>query len=214
VVESLFMDDPNVLRLQGILLDPVTEVSPVFTPTCLGSIASLTAQIQAVNGIAGVGEAQDPQPLVEAIARTLTATATRMQEETARIFQAFISWAEMVRKVPTSFFNPVWTNDGERRRAEVENMKQVNDAVINHCTNRRFFRTKRRISGLRLRKMRPTDIVVVVHRSTLPLILRPNGEVTIEATFEDGRFRGQHRLYRTPNTPDEYPSSDTPTWTA
>jgi hypothetical protein len=201
-VESLFMDDPNVLRLQGILLDSVAEVSPVFLPTCIGSITSLTEQIRAVNSVAGVGEAQNPQHMVEAIARTLT--ATRTPEENDRIFQAFINWAYMVRKVPTSFFNQVWTDDDERRRAELEDMKQVNDAVIDHCTNRRFFRTKRGFLGLGPREMRPTDIVVVVHRSSLPLILRPNGEVTTEVTFEDGRFRVQHRLYRTLDTPDEY----------
>jgi hypothetical protein len=140
--------------------------------------------------------------MVEAIARTLT--ATRTPEENDHIFQAFINWAYMVRKVPTSFFNQVWTDDDERRRAELEDMKQVNDAVIDHCTNRPFFSTKRGFLGLGPREMRPTDIVVVVHRSTLPLILRPNGEVTTEVTFEDGRFRVQHRLYRTLDTPDEY----------
>lgn len=201
-VEALFMEDPNVLRLQGILLDPVAEISPVFTPDCLGSITSLTEQIRAVNGIAGVIDAQDPQPLVEAIARTLT--ATRIPEETERIFQAFLDWADMVRKVPPSRFSLLWTEDDERCRAGLESIKRVNDAVINHCTNRRFFRTKRGFLGLGPREMRPTDIVVVVHRSTLPLILPRNGEAPAEHTFLEGEFRVQLRLFHTLDTPDEY----------
>lgn len=107
--KSLFTEDTNVLRLQGILLDPVVEVSSVFTPTCLGSSESLTEQIQRINSIIGVAEVEDPTSLVLAIARTLTATKT--PENTEYILKAFLNWAATVRRVSASFFRAVWTDD-------------------------------------------------------------------------------------------------------
>lgn len=62
--KSLFTEDPNVLRLQGILLDPIVDVSPVFTRTCLDSTLSLTVQIKEITSIIGVAEVEDPTSLV------------------------------------------------------------------------------------------------------------------------------------------------------
>jgi hypothetical protein len=52
--------------------------------------------------------------------------------------------------------------------------------------------------------MRPTDIVVVMYWSPLPLVLRQNGEVTAEIVFGAQGFQMEHHLYRTLDTPDKY----------
>lgn len=103
---------------------------------------------------------------VSAIARTLTATKTL--ENTEHILKALLNWAETVRTVTTNFIGAVWTDD-ESKEADLIDMVQDNNDVIDHCTNRRFFRTKRGFVGLGPREMRPTYIVVVV--SPLALVL-------------------------------------------
>jgi hypothetical protein len=199
-VESFFTTNPDILCLRGMVVDSISDTSPVFSDAVLDSVNDMTTQLRMVNGMLGVGNSKDPQPLVESLARTLIATNT--PDDTDHIYQTFLGWAMTITHHAPSFFRHLWTDDVTGQRMLKEETG-YNDGVIESCTNRRFFCTQRGFVGLGPREVSVADVVVVVYGYPLPLILRRIGALGYYVVGVQGIGIG-YQYSQTDGMPDHY----------
>ena len=199
IVESWFTADPDVLSLRGVFIDSISRVSPVFTNACLDNIEAMTEQIRTINGMLGLAESGDPEPVVKALARTLI--ATKNPHNSDHIYQTFLGWATTIQRQSIGLFRILSTDNAEAR-TELDEEKDYNDDVILHCTNRRFFCTTCGGIGLGPSEMSVADIVAVVPGYSRPLVLRPDGDLIAVATFLRDRIETEYT--RRNGKPDEY----------
>jgi hypothetical protein len=198
-VEAEFEFEGDILELHGLLFGSISNVSPVFTPTLLDSIEETTEQIRTINGMLKLTESDDPAEIVKGFARTLI--ASKSLDHTDEIYNTFLGWVSSIRKHSIGLFRRQWTNNPEAQKL-LDSAIHYNDEVIRYCTNRRFFCTADGFIGLGPRDMSPADVIVAVPGHSMPLVLRPDGNLVAEATFLGDRFETQY--YRRGGMPDEY----------
>lgn len=173
----LEVDDPNILPVEGFVVDSITDLSPVIRilsrkktsaeEEFMKLIEPAYAMTSRVNGHRTTDQSN------RAIACTLVASVgihrVRMDEnECATLYEAYRQYIE------TSNIPP-WIPELSNASSELEiRASEYRQAMFGACDCRRLFSTASGFFGLGPQTMKPGDILAILYGSLLPFVLRPS----------------------------------------